>query len=309
MNLSGTGNLTFWVTATLISAGLTFPGSITFELANQTHTLGDNWIVTGLVTSTASTQTINDNSITCNGGLTVSGTTQGTTTFIIGGTGGVVTITSYFTCALTFNCITATLASTWLYFGSNTMTYTAGTITTTGSTLRTRGNCTLNTNGMTWDNISFWTAGTITLSSDLNCSGILTINGGLTITFTGAFNISVGSLQLITMIDNPILSLVAGQTLTITTSLYLVGEPLVGTYFPKIQSKTTSATNLVFNGAIADCKVAFARFNYVAYSGAIVTGLDNWYGGATTNGSGITIRTSADIGGGAAMTDVVGSMG
>ena len=43
-------------------------------------------------------------------------------------------------------------------------------------------------------------------------------------------------------------------------------------------------------------KVAFTDVDFSTYS-TPVTGLDNWYGGTLTRCTGITNRTSADIGG------------
>lgn len=67
-----------------------------------------------------------------------------------------------------------------LRYRYGTITYSSGSITTAGSTLNFADGATLDTDGMTWNNIQH-DAGTLTLSSDLTCSGLATNGGVLTI--------------------------------------------------------------------------------------------------------------------------------
>jgi hypothetical protein len=57
-------------------------------------------------------------------------------------------------------------------YNTGTLTYTSGTVITTGSTLNIANTTNLDTNGITWNNVSF-TFGTTTLTSDLNCQNLI----------------------------------------------------------------------------------------------------------------------------------------
>jgi hypothetical protein len=152
---------------------------------SQTYTLGDSWIVTGLLTIDGTTLvTVNSNTIH-SGGLTSSVTNvAGTTTFdITGGTwsdsmpsgsGWKVPIT------LSGN---VTVSGSIHMAGTSSITWVSGTITTTGSTLiwNSSGTLTMNTgNNMTWGNLNTQ-SGTITLSADLYYSGTWTISNTTTV--------------------------------------------------------------------------------------------------------------------------------
>lgn len=279
----------------MTGATFTWGGALKFNAAKIIK-LSGSWINTGLVTFSAATN-LNYNAssaetLTTNGGLTMtsaSGTTP-TATIIIGGTEGIWSSSGGLSNNLTFNCTTATVSGA-VNYKTGTITYTAGTITTTSSTLGINGDCTLNTNGMTWDNITIVATSIITLSSNLTC-GILRSNN-INTTFAGAYNISCGTLNLTLTTGARTFTLVAGQTLTITTNLYLNSQAgLTWT----IQSSTTSFTYFNYTGTTSNCKVFATTFTYVDASGG--NPIDNWYGGTLTNCVNITNRTSADIGGG-----------
>ncbi len=295
MTLSGTGNLTVNATATLTSAAVTFPGSLTFTL-NGTMTLVGDWIVTGLVTNSTTTLTLNKTTaetLTCNGGLTVTGAMAGTVGIIIGGTGGIWSGSAVnLSNNLTFNCTTATVSGSVRY-STGTMTYTAGTITTTNSTLNLQGlGIILNTNGITWNNIIFGYGDTVTLTSNLTCSGTLSITALTSHAFSGAYNISCATLT-VSASGNSSLTLAAGQILTVSTYLYLGGAP--GTAVQTIKSGTaSSATNLVYQGTAANCEVFAMTFTDVDASTS-AQGIDNWQGGTLTRCTNITNRTTADF--------------
>jgi len=305
MTLAGTGTLNIDAAATLTSGGLTFPGALTLTGAN-TKTLSGNWINTGLVTFATANTVLNlstAETLTCLGGLAATGSISGTATIILGGTGGTWSGTGAISNNLTINCTTLTISGN-VYYAAGTLTYTAGTVTVTGSTLilRTAG-MTLNTSGMTWNNVTLNTSGlTYTLASDLICSGTLNASVGSNITVAGAYDITCRTLWISG--NGATLTLPAGQTITITGSILVAGTVAYGM---EIKSSTpSSSVYLVYSGTAADCKVFAGTFTDIDASGS-TQGIDNWYGGTLTRTSGITNRTSADIGG--AVADVFGIIG
>jgi hypothetical protein len=132
----------------------------------------------------------------------------------------------------------------------------------------------------------------IALKAALDVAGTITFNGATT-AFTGAFDatcsyLCFGSNQISAMT----LTLVAGQTITVSTGLLLGAG---GFSSCTIKSSTASSdTFLHYNGTAAKCKVAGVTFTDINCAHPI----DNWYGGTLTRTTGITNRTSADIGGG-----------
>lgn len=163
--------------ATYTSGGKTLTCALTFNAANANYTLADNWVVNGLVTlgSTANNQTINGNQITCAAGLTVTSInfTAGTTKIVL--TGGTWSNTT--TGPLRLNTDlqgNITLSGTVVY-NTGTLRYVSGTITTTGSTLSCSAATTLDTAGVTWNNVTLTGSVTHTLTSALAWSGTLTL--------------------------------------------------------------------------------------------------------------------------------------
>jgi len=170
-----------------------------------------------------------------------------------------------------------------------------------GLTLTSGATYTLDSAGTTWAVLNIGMGNkTITLGSDLAVTSMFLYGYG-TLTFSGAYDIVAANLY----IGNGTLTLVlvSSRTLTASGKLFVSTASTSGASMPPgavtIQASTAStATNLVYNGAVADCCVSRVVFTDVAYSGSTVTNLDNWYGGTLTRTSGITNRTSADIGGG-----------
>jgi len=179
-----------------------------------------------------------------------------------------------------------------LYMNGSGATLTGNGVTGAPRLLRVTANVTLDINGTTFNTV-YHAAGphTITLASDLQCSSLdFSANYGST-TVAGAFNITCDYFYFGTVYSMP-LTLVSGQTLTVNTGLYI---NRVATYVPTIKSSTSSSeTFLHYNGLQANCLVNGAIFTDVNCAHAI----DNWYGGTLTRCTGITNRTSADIGGG-----------
>jgi hypothetical protein len=196
-----TGTLTY-TAGTVVTSGSTLSISASTTLDTDrgaTKITWNNVTLGGTLTLTLTTAlNISGTFIPCTGGVTV---TINTSTVNIGGnlsvqgSGGIVTGTSLFningtgtwshtsSTALRNNVNidtvgTLTISGT-VNYNTGTLTYTAGTITTTGSTLTIILSTTLNTSGMTWNNISISGASqTYTLISNLNCNG--TFNSSVT---------------------------------------------------------------------------------------------------------------------------------
>lgn len=192
--IAGTaGTLLLGGTATITSAGKTLTCGLTFT-ANVVYTLADNWTVNGLVAvNSAGSPQFNGNQITCAGGfrLTAGNTfSSGTTKFRV--TGGTLDSTGGGTFQSNVDLDgNVTVSGTITYGAGKTLRYLSGTITTTGSTL-VIGNfagMTLDTAGVTWNNVTFSASQSYATSSTLAVSGTLTISGNA-VTFTGAGAIS-----------------------------------------------------------------------------------------------------------------------
>jgi hypothetical protein len=216
MGISGTGALTINGSSTLTSNGRSWPNTFNLQVS-VTYTLADNWTVSGLVNlgaSGTSNVIINGNTLTCSGGITTpftSGTLSGTTTLRI--TGGIFTANSH-TAGSIRNPIdfdgNFTFASGCLLRvgGSNaTIRYLSGTITFAGThQIAIAGNCTFDTSTLEFKDILFASAFTLTLSSNLVCSGnLLTAGGSVTQTINGQALCIGGNLSY-NQSSNPVLT-------------------------------------------------------------------------------------------------------
>ena len=169
------------------------------------------------INNDGTTRTIN-----ANGGITMSGSTS-----IVSGTANIKatagTITGISSTQLRNNLELAgnvTFAS-GVTFGYNTgiLLYTSGTITTTNSTLAIATTTTLNTNGVTWFNITSTGAATLTLSSNFTWTGTFSATTG-TVTFAGAGSLisSSGALSLSGSCAMTIKNALSLTTLTVTSN-------------------------------------------------------------------------------------------
>ena len=295
MTIAGTGTLQLSNSATITSAGKTFTGNLIFDAG--VWILADSWVVTGSVIGQTSTNTFNGNTLTIGGSLTATRSILGTTNLVLNGTGILSCSTSSFSIANNININTAGTITIGTIFGfeDGTFTYTAGTVdaSTNSSTLIISDSCTMNTNGISWYNIeSSFINETITLGSNLSCTGSLTIHSGDSWISSGAYDISCGTLILQV---GSTFSMVSSRTLSVSTSMFLEG---INTDITTIKAVTTStAFNLDYNGTAANCQVYEVTFTDVDAS-LSAQGIDNWYGGTLTRTTNITNRTSADIGGG-----------
>ena len=116
--------------------------------------------------------------------LSIAQTLSGTSTLVFNSTGtwsgsGAVTMNTNINTAGTL-----TISGSVTY-ATGTLTYTAGTVVTTGSTLNITLTCTLVTNGINWNNVTFaGTAQTFTLSNNFTVNGSLVFLGGSSSTIT-----------------------------------------------------------------------------------------------------------------------------
>jgi len=192
-------------TQTINLNGLTI-NNLTFTSGNATYTISNNFTVSGtfLVSYVgASNLTINGSTISCAGAFTLNGAVGinigGTTNFTLTGTG---TWSHSTTCVLTSNLTintagTITISGNVYKGGAGTsITYTAGTVVTTGSTLNISADITLNTNGMSWNNISPTGTRTLTLNSLLTVTGTFTCVA--TTTFAGSYGFTITNWTCIT---------------------------------------------------------------------------------------------------------------
>lgn len=195
------------------------------------------------------------------------------------------------TCQAAANSITFT-ATKILAVSGNITFYAGMTLTGTGQ-LTISANATLTMAGITFPGSIFTVASvTITLADALAVTGSI-YSQAANLTFAGAYSITCGSFSMGQNRTGYILTLVAGQTLTVSTSLILSSG--AASNLDCKSATASSAANLVYNGTVANCKVAGVTFTDVSYSGATVTQLCNWYGGTLTRTDGIYNATQASF--------------
>jgi len=253
------------ITFTLGAFSLNFTN---LELGNTgITTLPTAWVCQNIEFANGGTGTLNTNSITINGNILQSsiGIYGGTTTFTYAGTGSwTSTSTGYF--SNTFNINTAgTLTFISGNIGGGTFTYTSGTVVTTSSTLTINVSTTLNTNGITWNNVTLSNTAiyTYTINSPFVGTGTLTIGTSTSTIFAGTAGFTFGILTNASTVATSV-TLVNGLTYTITSSLNCFttrnGSSLLFT-----SNHATLTSNLIFSGG-ATCNV-LANFTRINASG------------------------------------------
>ena len=181
------GSIAGYITGTLTLSQITTVQNLS-SLINANLTLASNdIIVTKNLTTTGAAGIIGSQTVSMTGS-TIGSTWQGGTVgwgmgcnlILIGGS----------------NTITLGSSPNFGLISGKSLTYTSGNIVTTGSTLGL-GNLavTLNTNGIIWNNIDMFTAGSlpITLLSAFTCTGSFTVR--MTTTFSGSYLVTVGSIS------------------------------------------------------------------------------------------------------------------
>ena len=209
----------------------------------NTFTLSDAWTCTGGVIiqgPSASSRTINssgaDKSLNISGDFTISTITTasvtGTTEIVLnGGAGTTQTVSSSLTSgSFGLNLTVAANAGATVVFSGRfnfghatatpTLTWTSGGATTTGSTLVFVGAAGKTIAGLekTWNNVTVFGTGAVTLSTILNATGICSLR--VNSTFAGTEGFTIGTLRSTAGLTH---SFTSGETYTLTDSLALVG--------------------------------------------------------------------------------------
>lgn len=250
--------LTIVGSATLNTDGIIW-NNIIFT-AGTTHTLTSNLTLSGtFVQNSGVGLVLNGFQVNVGSVLTSSGvaTTSGTTDFLISGTTTVnLAGTGGFKNNLTINS-SGTVTITSLVYSVGTLTYISGTMSTGASTLTINGSCTLNTDGILWNNITITLASTITLLSNLSLLGILTFPNAA-MTFLGVYTITAPNITTAAITSARIYTFEEGQTWNISTSLKLYGA---GAGFKILLTSTTPTGYVTFNlyqGATQDVEFCAA---------------------------------------------------
>ncbi len=130
-----------------------------------------------LTLASSNVVTITTSNINCSGSIVMSNqTVSGSITINLTGT-GTWSGSGQLKTNLNINTSGTITVSGNVAFNTGILTYTSGTVITTGSTLNIGGATTLNTSGMTWNNVTTTLSITITLTSILIVEGTLSIAG------------------------------------------------------------------------------------------------------------------------------------
>lgn len=250
VNTTGS-TLIIGASTTLDTNGITWNNISLSSLTTYTLTLSSTLSVNNTFTfgSGGGIVTINGSNINLNGSLSNLGTTSvvtGSSTIIFNGTGtwsSSHTSTGNFRLNVTFNTLGIITISGVIYYRTGTITYTDGTVDTTSSTLNLMGGATLDTNGITWNNVNIgFTNSTITLNSNLDCN-TLTI-GSVNVVFAGIAGFTCMTFSMITNLTAAkTLTLVAGVSYNVTDNLTITGAS--NTFRYTIKSSIVSSQSIL----------------------------------------------------------------
>lgn len=214
----------------------------------------------------------------------------GDTAVFDAGSTGVITLSASAAC-LNLNMDnhggTLALSSSGLTIGTNGSIVLGGTITATTGYIGIGGNVSITCNAITIPQLRHSASGTYTLNDDLLAT-TLWIQGTSSPVFAGAFDIICTNFYYASSVSaTSSLTLVAGQTLSVSTLMSLIGASnIVAT----IKSGTGSSDTFIdYNGTDANRLVANITFTDVNAAHPI----DNWYGGTLTRCTNIQNVTSA----------------
>jgi hypothetical protein len=229
--IAGTSNLYITAASIITSGGKTWPNELLLTGAS-TKTLLGNLVIGGILTSGSTNNVINcttNETLSCAGLSIIGVPATGTAKIIL--TGGSWTGTGTVLNDLDI-AGDVTISSSGVSFKTKTLTYISGTVTTTGSTLTIGASTTLNTNGITWNNIALSGTSTFTLNSLLTATGTVTISATSLITFAGAYGFTFATLTFSNSVART-QTFANGVTYTITTALNAytssIGTPLLFT--------------------------------------------------------------------------------
>lgn len=287
---SGTGTLKFGASSTYISNGDTWPGG--WSQGAFTLTIAESETVSGTFTTTG-TSVVNGTSLNLNigGGIALGGNISGTATLVMNGTGtlsGLDTISNNFTINTAGTITLNNTAGNWAY-STGTFTYTSGTIINTGNNLQLN-TCTMNAGGMTFGSVSITGSPTITLLSNFNTGTLRNNLSGTdsSVTFTGAYNVTVGTLQWDGNSANNFI-LPAGQTLNVTNTFQAFPHGNTATF----KSGTSSSPMYInYTGTVSNEQIVGTAFTDVTATG---TTLYNYAGSTLTRTVNIDNISSSNL--------------
>ena len=191
-NLTTSGDLTLGCgTSTTFAGDFHITAATASITGTQTVTIVHDVTISGL-TTLVNANVINGLFNWNTGGLTTGGALTGTTTIVL--TGGTWTGGSVVSNSVTF-AGDVIVSGTILYAasGTPTLTHSSGTITTTSSILSIASSCTLDTDPVSWNDVTLTAALTLTINSLLTVTGTLTLPSAA-ITFAGTAGFTVGTL-------------------------------------------------------------------------------------------------------------------
>ena len=278
-------------TQTINSNGHTCYNPVNLAVAG-TITMVGNWINNGLVTwsAAANVNKTTTETLTANGGIsmTASTGTTGTATVIwAGGTWtGFTAAPSYAfypTLIIQPSVSNCTFTSNTYFIPKTSVTYVHSTYTVVTNGVKLYANTaglTLATDDGTahivWDIIDFASGGTLSSTTNLWCG---TLN---------AYNYSSTA---------EIISMTAGITLDVSTAMNMSSSNHFSLLYPiTLQSATAASVYLNYHGTRANCNVSGMNFTWIDASGS-AQAIDNYYGGTLSNTVNIINRTTADYGG------------
>ena len=252
-----------------------------------THTLTSNLTCSSTLTVTiactfnkTTTETFTINGLAQVGGF-LSGTAE---IFLVGGTWTGTATSNGVTSNLTIKPDNSNVTiSGNVYYGTvagNFLKYTTSTynVITTSSTLNVTGDCSFDTNGITFNNVILTntTGATYTINSTLTASGTLTIGTGATTAFSGTAGFTCATLLNQSTAATTV-TLKDEVTYTVTSSLNCF-TTRVGSILLFTSSHASNKANLTLqNGATCQCLASFTRINSSA--GRTI----NTFGGTVTD--------------------------
>jgi hypothetical protein len=257
--VTGTGFLIYALvnaTFSITSNGTVWTGNIRIGNLQPTITFVDNFSITGnLELVSGGTTTFNGSTIFVGGNITfLSGNfITGTTLFNFNGTG----TWSHTSTGALRNNVTINTAGTItldanIYYNTGTITYTTGTVITTGNTLNIGVATTLNTNGISWNNINTTTGVVITLTSNLTLTGTLSLGNGVTSFVLGGNSLISSNANLNMLGGTATFTMPSNQTfktLTITgTNASINANTLTITENLTINNSVGGTTAIIYAG-------------------------------------------------------------
>lgn len=252
---AGASAITISAASTITSGGKTFPNGVTFSNTNI-KILSGNWTISGALTvSGATTLNWTTNEVLTVVGLTMNNTMAGTATVTMsGGTwSGGAALSNNFSIAGN-----VTISGTNAY-QTGTFTYTSGTVTTTSSTLQLNASCTLNTAGITFNNVTSIATSTITINSLLSATSF-TVSSSTNPTFAGTTGFTVGTFTC-SQVAATTVTFKNGVTYTVTATFNAFMSRVSSILLFTSDDATLTANLILNNGATCNVLANFTRIN------------------------------------------------